>query len=201
MQINAAPPVALYDCVSRAVRDTEKYLYPIRTKPKADKSDAKINGMDVDEDDEGSKEVDRSSDSDHKVFLILCDVACGKIHEMRRSQYMEHAPPPYHSVKAIGQFNTTSNLAWTSTDIFSPELPLGPMHDTKEQFSTKLSFNEFIIYDKGQICMKYLVELNLVPSQQTESMKTGNADTMMMEIDGSDEGPSTNMRATNNVSP
>ena len=65
--------------------------------------------MDVDEDDEGSKEVDRSSDSDHKAFLILCDVACGKIHEMRRSQYMEHAPPPYHSVKAIGQFNTTSN--------------------------------------------------------------------------------------------
>ena len=114
---------------------------------------------------------------------------------------MEHAPPPYHSVKAIGQFNTTSNLAWTSTDIFSPELPLGPMHDTKEQFSTKLSFNEFIIYDKGQICMKYLVELNLAPSQQTESMKTGNADTMMMEIDGSDEGPSTNIRATNNVSP
>ena len=50
--------------------------------------------------------------------------------------------------------------------------------------------------------MKYLVELNLAPnSQQTENMKTGNADTMMMEIDGSDEGPSTNIRATNNVSP
>ena len=194
--------VRLYDCVSRAVRDTEKYLYPTRTTSKADKSAAKDNGMDVDEDDEDLKEADPSSNNDHKVFLILCDVACGKIHEMRRSQYMEHAPPPYHSVKAIGQFNTTSNLAWTSTDMFSPELPLGPMHDTKEQFSTKLSFNEYIIYDKGQICMKYLVELNLAPnSQQTENMKSGNANTMMMEIDGSDEGPTTNMGATNNVSP
>ena len=104
---------------------TQKIFVPDTDHIKADKSAAKDNGMDVDEDDEDLKEADRSSNNDHKVFLILRDVACGKIHEMRRSQYMEHAPPPYHSVKAIGQFNTTSNLAWTSTDMFSPELPLG----------------------------------------------------------------------------
>ena len=59
---------------------------------------------------------------------ILCDVACGKQNEMRRSLYMQNAPPPYHSVKAIGQFNTTSNIPWTSTDMFAPELSIGPMH-------------------------------------------------------------------------
>ena len=84
--------------------------------------------------------------------------------------------------------------------MFFPIYPLARC-DTKEHFSTKLSFNEYIVYDKGQICMKYLVELNLAPSQQTESIKTGIANAMMMDIDGSDGSPSTSMGSTNNVSP
>ena len=52
--------IRLYDRAEvAAVRDTEKYCTPYETTSKADKSDAKDNGMDVDEDDEGSKEVDR----------------------------------------------------------------------------------------------------------------------------------------------
>ena len=123
----------------------------------------------------------------------MCDVACGKQNEMRRSLYMQNAPPPYHSVKAIGQFNTTSNIPWTSTDMFAPELSIGPMHDTREQNSTKLKFNEYVIYDKGQVCMKYLVELDLKnPSEVVEEMiveseavveKTTPTTTMMMDVE------------------
>ena len=214
--------IRLYDSVSRAVRDTEHYVYPITEKSigNADATNDKIDGDDDDnnnsnnsdaimvvdgeetdgkqpeEEQSNGKEAVNNEKGHEKVFLILCDVACGKQNEMRRSLYMQNAPPPYHSVKAIGQFNTTSNIPWTSTDMFAPELSIGPMHDTREQNSTKLKFNEYVIYDKGQVCMKYLVELDLKnPSEVVEEMiveseavveKTTPTTTMMMDVDNNE---------------
>ena len=70
------------------------------------------------------------------------------------------------------------------------------MHDTREQNSTKLKFNEYVIYDKGQVCMKYLVELDLKnPSEVVEEMiveseavveKTTPTTMMMMDVDNNE---------------
>jgi hypothetical protein len=205
--------IRLYDCVSRAVRDTEYYIYPSATDEAPnnnsptvtvtkDHSSNDSNKMVV----EGEGELQQGNTSndagDGKVFLILCDVACGKQHEMRRSQYMQQAPPPYHSVKAIGQFHATANKPWSSTDMFAPELPIGPMYDSKEQVSTKLKFNEYIVYDKGQICMKYLVELEMKnPSKEMENTHETVDKSMMMDIDNDMEtvNNNTNVPVVENI--
>ena len=105
------------------------------------------------------KLIANDSKKKQSLFLILCDVACGLEQEKKSAEFMTSADPPYHCVKSLGRFepSKTVPIAQESPSLLST----GPLLDQHDDLPEDLKFNEYHIYDVGQVRMKYLVELTL----------------------------------------
>ena len=125
--------IHLFDCGSQALQGTEA---PLLLKELA------VNPL--------------NQESSKSVFIILCEVACGKEQEMNRPQYMSHALPPNHCVKAMGRFAPSAD-----TSVSGALLSMGPMKEVGNEIVGRQEFNEYIFYDVGQISMKSLVEIEI----------------------------------------
>ena len=98
-------------------------------------------------------------------LLILCEVALGNIYEIMKAKYMDKPPNGYHSVKGKGknilkqEYNVDTEEQ-VKFDINGYELGLGPLvknQDENVMTNGNLLYNEYIVYDVGQVRMKYLV--------------------------------------------
>merc|ERR1712166_670991 len=88
-------------------------------------------------------------------LLILCEVATGDSYQVKKAEYMDKPPKFYHSTKACGQLIPTEEI---QLDGSSAMLPMGPLLDQGPRDST-LKYDETVVYDVGQVCMRYLVKV------------------------------------------
>eukprot|EP01133_Synstelium_polycarpum_P003444 gene3444-3911_t len=98
-----------------------------------------------------------SSNSDS--FLLLSEVALGKMREYYQSEYMETSQPGTNSTKGVGRQGPDFNNSIVLTN--GVTIPLGHPIDNKapESESFSLQMNEYIVYDVSQVRMRYLVQV------------------------------------------
>ena len=90
-------------------------------------------------------------------LLILCEVALGNVHKELKAKWFDRAPNRYHSVQGCGKHVPERGSAG---DIGGYELAMGPIVRTEDQKvidNAALDYNEYIVYDVGQVRMKYIV--------------------------------------------
>jgi len=86
-------------------------------------------------------------------LLLLADVALGNMHEKLEAEYLDRAPKYFHSVWGRGKMAPTQE---SKVDVDGCDAYLGPARVTDVE-SSSLNYNEFIVYDVGQVLLKYLV--------------------------------------------
>lgn len=90
-------------------------------------------------------------------LVLLCEVALGESLEMTRADHNIRLPKDRHSVKGLGKtYPNPEESAYTADGV---EIPMGmPIHDLS--VSSALLYNEYIVYDEGQVNIKYLFKMN-----------------------------------------
>ena len=88
-------------------------------------------------------------------LLLLCDVALGSMYEATKAEYIEKLPTGFHSTKGVGKTAPNPDVV---KEIEGATVPVGEgVKDSKLQ--TDLLYNEFIVYDVGQVNAKYLFRM------------------------------------------
>eukprot|EP01125_Pyxidicula_operculata_P022385 TRINITY_DN910_c2_g1_i3.p1 TRINITY_DN910_c2_g1~~TRINITY_DN910_c2_g1_i3.p1 ORF type:complete len:2962 (-),score=808.64 TRINITY_DN910_c2_g1_i3:90-8975(-) len=87
-------------------------------------------------------------------FVLLSQVALGKMKELLQTEYMEQAPEGFNSCKAIGK----QCPDFTRSIVF-PNGVRVPTGDTIQQPKGLFGYNEYIVYNPSQVRMRYLMEL------------------------------------------
>jgi len=84
-------------------------------------------------------------------LLILCEVALGNVHCENKAKWFDRAPNGCHSVKGRGK-----NVPESEEEIGGYQLGMGPMVKGEDE-NAVLAYNEYIVYDVGQVRIKYVV--------------------------------------------
>lgn len=99
----------------------------------------------------------RATPSDNIGLMMLCEVALGNMHELTGASYISKPPKGKHSVKGCGKTGPDPSADVTLED--GTIVPVGKGCNTNFNDSSLL-YNEYIVYDVGQINIKYLLKLN-----------------------------------------
>lgn len=91
-------------------------------------------------------------------LMLLCEVALGNMHEKAQAEYIEKLPPGKHSCKGVGATHPDPEHSVVMED--GVEVPLGPGKPVLERHQTSLLYNEYIVYDVGQVKVRYLLKMN-----------------------------------------
>lgn len=100
-----------------------------------------------------------------RVYMLVCEVGLGKMKELRSTwDTLESLPPGHDSVKAFGYLEPSPN-----GDLYMPNgciIPLGNLVNTPYQpgeyhHSRTCNFNQFIVYNESQVCLRYMVECEI----------------------------------------
>lgn len=92
-------------------------------------------------------------------LMLLSEVALGNTHDLVEADYIEKLPVGKHSTKGIGKTQPDPNGARTRAD--GVVVPMGkPI--TNKRLSSKLLYNEYIVYDANQVKMQYLLKVKFV---------------------------------------
>lgn len=91
-------------------------------------------------------------------LLLLCEVALGNMHEKTQAEYIEKLPPGKHSCKGLGVTHPDPEHSVVMED--GVEIPLGPGKPVLQRHQTSLLYNEYIVYDVGQVKVRYLLKMN-----------------------------------------
>ena len=100
---------------------------------------------------------------DKPVYVLLCEVACGKIKEFNNPTFQHPPFADYDSVKGLGRYHHDKNKKIYLND--GCMVPLGnlttrtPPKD-KSYYSFGIIYNQYVIYDLSQIKIRYIIELN-----------------------------------------
>merc|ERR1719483_1813957 len=94
--------------------------------------------------------------SNNTGLLLLCDVALGEMYERTAADYIKKLPKGKHSCLGLGK--TTPNPSETS-EIDGAQVPCGKGVKQTSVDQTDLLYNEYIVYDVGQVNCKYLLKL------------------------------------------
>ena len=95
-------------------------------------------------------------------YMLLCEVALGKIKEIRSSyETVESLPSGYDSIKALGRKEPDSN-----NNVNLPNgaiLPLGEKLESKlkpgeNYYMRSLDTNQYVVYNESQVCIRYIVQ-------------------------------------------
>lgn len=89
-------------------------------------------------------------------FLLLCDVAVGREYVVDRSKPFSKPPSGYHSVKGQGKFESNQHFTWDGA-VCSEGTPV----EVQSASDSTLQFNEFAIFDDGQIRPAYLLRFEI----------------------------------------
>ena len=87
-------------------------------------------------------------------IMFLCEVALGNTYEKTAADYITTLPPGKHSTHGIGMYqpNVTPDQY---TKIDGVNAPIGNL--VRSSNSSSLNYDEFIVYDKSQVKIKYVV--------------------------------------------
>ncbi|XP_018335477.1 poly [ADP-ribose] polymerase [Agrilus planipennis] len=98
-----------------------------------------------------------ASSTNSAGLLLLCEVALGEMYERTTAKYIEKLPKGKHSCKGVGKtYPDPSEHTKLHEDV---EVPVGkPI--TRNDFSSSLLYNEYIVYDPAQVYTRYLVRTN-----------------------------------------
>lgn len=89
-------------------------------------------------------------------LLLLCEVALGSMHELKRADFVTKLPPGKHSTKGVGA--TYPNAAQQKVTEDGVIVPCGkPVTD--KNLNSSLLYNEYIVYDVAQVQVKYLLKV------------------------------------------
>ncbi|XP_006818908.1 poly [ADP-ribose] polymerase tankyrase-like [Saccoglossus kowalevskii] len=91
-------------------------------------------------------------------FMLLTEVALGKVKEYTDCCYMESAAKGSNSTKGLGEYGPDSkhNLLTPSGVIIPQGEKVMNKHPQKDE-CFNLTFNEYIVYNEDQVCLRYLV--------------------------------------------
>ena len=92
---------------------------------------------------------------------MACDVALGKAWQTNRDKYMDKAQPGTQSTHALGRFGPRPD--GDVDDGSGCKIPLGVVEKVKEVKKSSVNVNEFIVYDTGQVQIRYLLRLTTDP--------------------------------------
>jgi hypothetical protein len=89
-------------------------------------------------------------------ILLLCEVALGEMHELTEAEYITKLPRGKHSTKGVGK--THPDPSEYFVDDNGVITPMGKSVSSGVKNSSLL-YNEFIVYNKAQVNMKYLFKI------------------------------------------
>lgn len=89
-------------------------------------------------------------------LMLLSEVALGNVYELTQAEYMDKAPQGFDSTKGCGKTAPDPRQSVTTPD--GVLVPLGTPANTGVS-PTSLLYNEFIVYNTGQINLKYLLRV------------------------------------------
>uniref|UniRef100_A0A182VQR6 Poly [ADP-ribose] polymerase n=1 Tax=Anopheles minimus TaxID=112268 RepID=A0A182VQR6_9DIPT len=94
---------------------------------------------------------------DSTGLMLLCEVALGDMQEYRQAHYVQKLSTGKHSVKGIGRTQPDPSGSHVRPD--GVEIPMGK-GVSDEKVKSSLLYNEFIVYDVGQVKCQYLFKMN-----------------------------------------
>jgi poly [ADP-ribose] polymerase len=101
-----------------------------------------------------------------RSYMLLCEVAMGKVKELRSSfETTESLPPGFDSVKAFGRREPDPN-----NNVNMPNgciIPLGEKQEYKCKpgegvYHRNNEQNQYIIYNESQVCIRYIVQYSVM---------------------------------------
>jgi len=90
-------------------------------------------------------------------LMLLCDVALGSMHELKHADFITKLPKGKHSCKGVGKMAPNATESKTTKD--GVVIPSGKWKKQEGTEDSSLLYNEFIVYDVGQVNIKYLLKL------------------------------------------
>lgn len=99
------------------------------------------------------------SDVDGYSYLVLCKIELGLMKKYK-SQCQDKLPVGFNSVMGVGQTHPGPKEAHTRKD--GVIIPLGRPISTNQTFTgvlNPLNYNEYVVYNKKQVIIQYLVKL------------------------------------------
>ncbi|XP_051981100.1 poly [ADP-ribose] polymerase 1, partial [Xyrauchen texanus] len=96
-----------------------------------------------------------TSQADPVGLILLGEVALGSMHELKKASHITKLPKGKHSVKGLGRTAPDPRATISKNGV---EIPLGKGINTNID-DTSLLYNEYIVYDVGQVNLKYLLKI------------------------------------------
>ncbi|XP_047097726.1 LOW QUALITY PROTEIN: poly [ADP-ribose] polymerase [Schistocerca piceifrons] len=90
-------------------------------------------------------------------LLLLCEVALGNMYERTQVDYIEKLPPGKHSTLGLGRTEPNPKEVHVRSD--GVIVPVGKGVPTARK-NVSLLYNEYIVYDVGQVNIQYLMKVN-----------------------------------------
>lgn len=83
-------------------------------------------------------------------LLLLSEVAIGNTYDVKQAEYMTKPPRGFHSTQGVGKLCSSAEEKVEGCSVAT-----GPMVEQCQD--SQLMYNEFIVYDVGQVYVRYLV--------------------------------------------
>lgn len=87
-----------------------------------------------------------------EALLLLCEVALGNVHQVTKAKSYKRPPVGFHSVMGVGRMGVSEK-----EEVLGAEMGCGGIIENEEVGFSDLKFNELVVYDVGQVKMKYLL--------------------------------------------
>lgn len=86
-------------------------------------------------------------------ILLLCETALGNSHPILKAKGFKRPPSPCHSVMGVGRTGPMDELeVFPGVTIYT-----GNLKENPQAAQSELRYNEYIVYDVGQIKLRYLM--------------------------------------------
>jgi len=100
----------------------------------------------------------------HSAFMLLCEVALGKMRGTHKSSSIEEMPAGYNSL--VDQGRTGPSFEESIVLPNGVTIPIGTVADhlkdrTKKRANYRSYYSEYIVPDISQVRMRYLVEVTI----------------------------------------
>ncbi|KAG0593643.1 hypothetical protein M758_UG006600 [Ceratodon purpureus] len=89
-------------------------------------------------------------------LMLLSEVALGKTNNLKSAKYMEKAPRGTNSTLGLGK---TKPLE-TEFEKFEGDVTVPCGHPVPSGVKSDLMYNEYIVYDKAQVKLRFLLKVN-----------------------------------------
>ena len=89
-------------------------------------------------------------------IFVMCEVALGKVHEVKQPTHSEYLAPGTHSCQALGR--TKPNPSGSKTIESDIDVPAGKTISFPDGY---MGVNEYIVYNTNQVRMRYILKCQM----------------------------------------